>query len=178
MSRIGKLPITIPDGVEVNFQDSKIEVKGPKGSLTVYKHSKIEYTLEDNVIYLNRKDKSAEAKRQYGLRRTLLNNAVNGVKDGFERGLELVGVGYKVSVENKQVTLNVGYSFPKVYNLPDGIDARVEGNRLFISGIDKQQVGEVAAQIRKIRRPEPYKGKGIKYIDEELLRKAGKSAKK
>ncbi len=178
MSRIGKLPITIPDGVEVDFQDSKIEVNGPKGSITVYKHSKIEYTLEDNVIYLKRKDNSAEAKRQYGLRRTLLNNAVIGVKDGFERGLELVGVGYKVSVQDKQVTLNVGYSFPKVYDLPEDIEARVEGNRLFISGKDKQQVGEVAAQIRKIRKPEPYKGKGIKYIDEELLRKAGKSAKK
>ena len=178
MSRIGKLPITIPDGVEVDFQDSKIEVNGPKGSITVYKHSKIEYTLEDNVIYLKRKDNSSEAKRQYGLRRTLLNNAVIGVKDGFERGLELVGVGYKVSVQDKQVTLNVGYSFPKVYDLPEDIEARVEGNRLFISGKDKQQVGEVAAQIRKIRKPEPYKGKGIKYIDEELLRKAGKSAKK
>lgn len=178
MSRIGKLPITIPQGVEVNFQDSKIDVQGPKGSLTVYKHPKIEYTFEDNTIYLTRKDNSAEAKRQYGLRRTLLNNAVIGVKEGFERGLELVGVGYKVTVENKQVTLHVGYSYPMVYELPDGIDARVEGNRLFISGYDKQQVGEVAAQIRKIRKPEPYKGKGIKYIDEELLRKAGKSAKK
>ena len=178
MSRIGKLPITIPEGVEVNFHDTKIEVKGPKGSQTVYKHSKINYTEQDDTIYLTRVDNSAEAKKQYGLRRTLLNNAVRGVKDGFEKGLELVGVGYKVTVDDKKVVLNVGYSFPMEYKLPEGIDARAEGNRLFISGIDKQQVGEVAAQIRKIRKPEPYKGKGIKYIEEELLRKAGKSAKK
>lgn len=178
MSRIGKLPIEIPEGVQVEMQENKIEITGPKGSQTVFKHPKINYTQQDNTISLTKVDKSAEAKRQYGLRRTLLNNALVGVSKGFEKGLELVGVGYKVSVVDKKVTLNVGYSHPKEYHLPQDIEARVEGSRLFISGMDKQEVGEVAAEIRKIGKPEPYKGKGIKYIDEELLRKAGKSGKK
>ena len=178
MSRIGKTPVPIPDGVQVSFAGTNIEVSGPKGSLNVGMHPAVEYTQEDNQIILDRKDDSKTAKEQYGLRRTLLNNAVVGVSKGYEKGLELVGVGYRVGVTGNTVELNVGYSHPQKYELPAGLSARAEGNRLFISGIDKELVGEVAAQIRRIRPPEPYKGKGIKYMEEQIRRKAGKSAKK
>jgi len=178
MSRIGKLPIAVPKGVELDFKDREIVVRGPKGTLTVLKHPKIEYAYEDGTVHLERKDDSKQAKEQYGLRRTLLNNAVQGVSAGFQKGLELVGVGYRVNVQNDTVVLNVGYSHPKEYRLPQGVEARAEGNKLYISGIDKEQVGEVAARLRRIRPPEPYKGKGIKYLDEQIARKAGKSGKK
>lgn len=178
MSRIGKLPVSLPEGVEVNFTDKEIQVKGPKGQLTVKKHPKIEYVKDENLIQVKPVDRSKKAKEQYGLRRTLLNNAVVGVSQGYEKGLELVGVGYRVTVEGETVVLHVGFSHPKRYDLPQGIQARTEGNKLFIYGIDKETVGEVAAQIRRIRPPEPYKGKGIKYLDEEIRRKAGKSGKK
>lgn len=178
MSRIGKLPVEIPGDVQVDIQEEQILVQGPKGSLQVSKHPLISYEQEGEHIYLRMKKNSLKAREQYGLRRTLLNNAVQGVKQGFEKGLELVGVGYKVQVQGDKVVLNVGYSQAQEFHLPQGIQARTEGNRLFVSGIDKEQVGEVAASIRKIRRPEPYKGKGIKYLDEQLRRKAGKSAKK
>ncbi len=178
MSRIGKLPVTIPQGVQVEIEEKQIQVQGPKGSLSVPKHAKIAYEQEGNRVYLHKKDESPQAREQYGLRRTLLNNAVLGVQQGYEKGLELVGVGYKVQVQGQKVLLNVGYSQAQEYELPQGIQARAEGNRLYVSGIDKQQVGEIAAQIRRIRKPEPYKGKGIKYLNEQLRRKAGKSAKK
>ncbi|MFP4587890.1 MAG: 50S ribosomal protein L6 [Desulfohalobiaceae bacterium] len=178
MSRIGKLPVEIPADVQVDIQDELIQVQGPKGQLQVYKHPLISYELQDGRIYLRRNDNSPKAREQYGLRRTLLNNAVQGVKQGYEKGLELVGVGYKVQVQGQTVVLNVGYSQAQEFQLPEGVQARAEGNRLFVSGIDKEQVGEVAARIRKVRKPEPYKGKGIKYLNEELRRKAGKSAKK
>lgn len=178
MSRIGKTPVPIPSGVEVAFNEGQIEVKGPKGKLVVQTHPKIEYSIDGDKITLTRKDNNKIAREQYGLRRTLLNNAVLGVSQGYEKGLELVGVGYRVSVSGNSVELNVGYSRPKKFDLPSGISARTEGNKLFISGIDKEQVGEIAAQIRRIRPPEPYKGKGIKYLDEQIRRKAGKSAKK
>jgi large subunit ribosomal protein L6 len=178
MSRIGKLPVAIPQGVEIDMHDREIVVKGPKGALTVSRHPKIEYVYEDGSVWLTRKDNSKVAKEQYGLRRTLLKNAVEGVSSGFQKGLELVGVGYKVTVQNDTIVLNVGYSQPKEYSLPKGIEARAEGNKLYISGIDKEQVGEVAARLRRVRPPEPYKGKGIKYLDEQISRKAGKSGKK
>lgn len=178
MSRIGKLPVQIPSEVEVTFGKSDLEVRGPKGDLCVPTSPKIDYKLEDGLIKLSRIDDSKEAKEQYGLRRTLLHNAVIGVTRGYERGLELVGVGYKVSLQGQTLVLNVGYSNSVHFDLPPGIDARTEGNKIFISGLEKQLVGEVAAKIRQIRPPEPYKGKGIKYIDEQIKRKAGKSAKK
>lgn len=177
MSRIGKKPIIIPDNVEVKILDHEIIVKGPKGELTLPKGELVDYRFEDKTIYVTRKDDSRMARSQHGLRRTLLANAVEGVSKGFEKGLEIVGVGYKAELKKDVLVLNVGYSNPKEYKLPKGISARVEGNKIFISGIDKQLVGEVAAQIRRIRKPEPYKGKGIKYIDEVIVRKAGKSAK-
>ncbi|MDZ7760961.1 MAG: 50S ribosomal protein L6 [Desulfovermiculus sp.] len=178
MSRIGKIPVSLPDGVQVAFHGTVIEVSGPKGTLSVETHPAIEYASDVNQISLTRKNDSKIAKEQYGLRRTLLNNAVQGVSKGYEKGLELVGVGYRVAVSGDTVELSVGYSHPQKYQLPQGVSARAEGNRLFVSGIDKELVGEVAAQIRRIRPPEPYKGKGIKYTDEQVRRKAGKSAKK
>ncbi len=178
MSRIGKLPIPIPEGVEIGFTEDRIEVKGPKGQLTVVRYPFIEYVQENGHIHLHIQGDSKEVRSQYGLRRTLLNNAVLGVSKGFEKGLELVGVGYRVQIQGDTVELNVGYSHPKKIHLPPETSARTEGNKVFVSGIDKELVGEVAARIRRVRPPEPYKGKGIKYIDEQIRRKAGKSAKK
>jgi large subunit ribosomal protein L6 len=178
MSRIGKLPVTLPENVEVNFDKTGIRVKGPKGEMQLPAHHKIRYEQDGSAIHVQRVDNSKVAKEQHGLRRTLLNNAVQGVSNGFEKGLELVGVGYKVQVEGQRIVLNVGYSNPQHVPLPEDIQARTEGNRLFISGIDKERVGEFAARIRRIRRPEPYKGKGIRYVGEEIQQKAGKSSKK
>lgn len=178
MSRIGKTPVPLPEGVHVVSQGGVLEVSGPKGTLKVQTHPKIEYSIDNTQITVTRKENNKIAREQYGLRRTLLNNAVQGVSKGFEKGLELVGVGYKVSVSGNTVELSVGYSHPQKYVLPEGVSARTEGNKLFISGINKEEVGEVAARIRRIRPPEPYKGKGIKYIDEQIRRKAGKSGKK
>ncbi len=178
MSRIGKLPIKIPQKVTIDFRENEIEVKGPKGMIVLSQHPLIKYEIEGDLIYVKRVNDSRKAREQHGLRRTLLQNAITGVTTGFEKGLEIVGVGYKVELKGKKIVLNVGYSNPKEYELPEGINAKIEGTKIFISGIDKQLVGEVAAQIRRIRPPEPYKGKGIKYIGEVILRKAGKSAKK
>lgn len=178
MSRIGKAPVEIPAGVEVNLDSSQITVKGPGGQLAVDRHPKIEYRREDSQIVLSRVDESRIARMQHGLRRTLLFNAVEGVSKGFVKTLEVVGVGYRMACEGNIVTLTVGYSNPVKYTLPAGITGKVEGAKLRISGIDKQLVGEVAAQIRKVRPPEPFKGKGIKYEGEIIRRKAGKSGKK
>ncbi|MFO7717754.1 MAG: 50S ribosomal protein L6 [Thermodesulfobacteriota bacterium] len=178
MSRIGKLPVQIPQGVEVSLNKDSVDFKGPKGALQVPAHPKIRFAQEGDTIHVNRVDDSRPAKEQHGLRRTLLQNAIDGVTKGFEKGLELVGVGYRVAVNGQTVELNVGYSNPVSFTLPDGVAARVEGNKIFVAGIDKQLVGEIAAQIRRVRPPEPYKGKGIKFIDEQIRRKAGKSAKK
>ncbi|WP_316901459.1 50S ribosomal protein L6 [Pseudodesulfovibrio indicus] len=178
MSRIGKNPIDIPAGVEVSVGASEIQVKGPKGSLTTPVDPAVEYKVEDGKVYVTRVDDSRRARGQHGLRRTLLANCVDGVTKGFAKTLEVIGVGYKVSVQGKKIVLNVGYSHPVEFDLPAGLEAKVEGAKLIIEGTDKQLVGEVAAQIRRVRPPEPYKGKGIKYIDETIRRKAGKSGSK
>ncbi|AMK12258.1 MAG: 50S ribosomal protein L6 [Pseudodesulfovibrio sp.] len=178
MSRIGKNPIDIPAGVEVSVGASEIQVKGPKGSLTTPVDPAVEYKVEDGKVYVTRVDDSRRSRGQHGLRRTLLANCVDGVTKGFAKTLEVIGVGYKVSVQGKKVVLNVGYSHPVEFDLPAGLEAKVEGSKLIIEGTDKQLVGEVAAQIRRVRPPEPYKGKGIKYIDEIIRRKAGKSGSK
>ncbi len=178
MSRIGKNPIEIPSGVEVSVGASEIQVKGPKGTLKTAVHPTVEYQIEDGKVSVNRVDDSREARAQHGLRRSLLANCVEGVSKGYEKGLEVIGVGYKVSVQGPKVVLNVGFSHPVEFDLPAGIEARVEGSKLFLQGIDKQLVGEVAARIRRVRPPEPYMGKGIKYIDEVIRRKAGKSGAK
>jgi len=178
MSRVGKLPVEIPAGVELKIVQDGVEVKGPKGTLVLPGHPTIETTLEDKSALVRPVDDSRAAREQHGLRRTLLANAVAGVSKGFEKQLEVIGVGYKVSVQGKTVVLNVGYSHPVNFPVPAGIEASAEGTKLKISGCDKQLVGETAAQIRRVRPPEPYKGKGIKYVDEQIRRKAGKSGKK
>jgi large subunit ribosomal protein L6 len=178
MSRIGKNPIEIPSGVEVSVGASEIQVKGPKGTLSTAVHPTVAYKIEDGKVVVNRVDDSREARAQHGLRRSLLANCVEGVSKGFEKGLEVIGVGYKVSVQGPKVVLNVGFSHPVEFDLPAGIEGRVEGSKLLLQGLDKQLLGEVAARIRRVRPPEPYKGKGIKYIDEVIRRKAGKSGAK
>lgn len=178
MSRIGKKPVKLPKGVEVKVEKDQILVKGPKGQLTLSTHPKISYRQEGEEIFVERSDDTGVAKEQHGLRRTLLNNAVIGVSEGFKKTLEVVGVGYKVAVKGNTVELNVGYSHPVKMELPKELKAEVEGNKLTISGINKEMVGEYAARIRRVRPPEPYKGKGIKYIDEQIRRKAGKTGKK
>lgn len=178
MSRIGKQPIEIPSGVEVSIGKEKISVKGPKGSLDTPMHDKIIVEKDGEQLVLTRADETRLARAQHGLRRTLLANCVHGVSKGFERDLEVVGVGYKVAVQGKNVVLTVGYSHPVEFPLPAGVEAKVDGNKLTLIGIDKQVVGETAAQIRRVRPPEPFKGKGIKYADETIRRKAGKSGAK
>nr|WP_321256263.1 50S ribosomal protein L6 [uncultured Pseudodesulfovibrio sp.] len=178
MSRIGKNPIDIPSGVEVSVGASEIQVKGPKGTLQTPVHPTVEYKIEDGKVYVSRIDDSRQARGQHGLRRTLLANCVDGVTKGFAKTLEVIGVGYKVSVQGKKIVLNVGFSHPVEFDLPAGLEAKAEGIKLTIEGLDKQLVGEVAAQIRRVRPPEPYKGKGIKYADEYIRRKAGKSGAK
>lgn len=178
MSRVGKMPISIPSGVDLKIAESGIEVKGPKGVLQLASHPAIAVNIENNTISVSPVEDSRIARQQHGLRRTLLANAVLGVTKGFEKSLEVIGVGYKVNVQGNTVVLNVGYSHPVNFVLPDGIQAKVENNKITVSGCDKQAVGEIAAQIRRVRPPEPYKGKGIKYSDETIRRKAGKSGGK
>ncbi len=178
MSRIGKKPVPIPAGVEVKVGAEAVQIKGPKGTLSTPVHASVTYAVEGSEVIVSRVDDSRLACGQHGLRRTLLANCIEGVTKGFQKALDVIGVGYKVAVQGKSVVLTVGFSHPVEYPLPAGIDAAVEGNKLTISGIDKQLVGEVAAQIRRVRPPEPYKGKGIKYVDEHIRRKAGKSGSK
>lgn len=178
MSRIGKKDITIPTGVEVKISGEMVEVKGPKGLLTTPTHPKISYEIEGSVLRVGRLDETRLARAQHGLRRTLLANCIDGVTKGFTKTLEVIGVGYRVQVAGKSVVLTVGFSHPVEYNLPAGIEAKVEGNKLTLSGIDKQLLGEVAARLRRVRPPEPFKGKGIKYDNEQIRRKAGKSGGK
>ncbi|EHJ49219.1 ribosomal protein L6 [Solidesulfovibrio carbinoliphilus subsp. oakridgensis] len=178
MSRIGKREIELPSGVSVEVAPEAVTVKGPKGQLTTPTHPKIVYAVTDGKVQLTRVDETRMARAQHGLRRTLLANLVEGVSKGFSKTLEVIGVGYKVAASADTVTLNVGYSHPVDFKLPAGIEAKVEGNKLILSGIDKIVLGETAARIRRVRPPEPFKGKGIKYDTEVIRRKAGKSGGK
>ena len=178
MSRIGKLPIAIPSQVEVKVGADKITVKGPKGELTTPVCPLLNYELKDGHVTLTRIDDSRASNAQHGLRRTLLANCIEGVTKGFSKTLEVNGVGYRVAVKGHMIELALGFSHPVVVELPKGIDAKVEGQKLTLSGIDKEAVGEMAARIRRLRAPEPYKGKGIKYENEIIRRKAGKSGGK
>ena len=178
MSRIGKLPITVPRGVEIKIGADLIEVKGPKGTLTTPACSLLKYELADGHVTISRIEETRQSRAQHGLRRTLLANAIEGVTKGFSKALEVIGVGYRVAVKGNMVELNVGFSHPVLVDLPNGIKATVEGQVLTLSGIDKEQIGEMAAKIRRIRQPEPYKGKGIKYVNEIIRRKVGKSGGK
>jgi large subunit ribosomal protein L6 len=178
MSRIGRLPVPIPSGVEVKIGKDVVEVKGPKGTLTTPACPVLKYEAADGKVTLSPLEESRFAAAQFGLRRTLLANCVEGVTKGFSKTLEVVGVGYKVAVKGNIVDLSVGYSHPVLVELPKGISAVAEGQKLTLSGIDKELVGETAAKIRKLRKPEPYKGKGIKYDTETIRRKVGKSGGK
>jgi len=178
MSRIGIEPIKIPQGVEIRQDQEQLLVKGPRGELRVPLDPKVRINIEDQVLRVSRVDNSIKAREQWGLRRTLINNAVQGVHNGFQKTLDVVGVGYKVDLQDRTLILNVGYSHPVRVDLPKGVEARLEKNRIILSGIDKQLIGETAAVIRRVRPPEPYKGKGIRYENEEVKQKAGKSGKK
>ena len=177
MSRIGKLPIEVPAGVTITVDSSVITVKGPKGELTVPHLSDVTVSLEDNKAIVTRKDDERIAKAQHGLQRALLNNAVDGVTKGFEKKLEVNGVGFRVGMSGSVLEMSLGFSHPVKYEAPTGVTITTNKMEITVSGIDKQQVGQVAAEIRALKKPEPYKGKGIKYADEVILRKAGKAGK-
>lgn len=177
MSRIGKLPITIPAGVTITIDEDYIVVKGNKGELKQLNLSGIKISQNDQELLVKRVDDSAENRAKHGLMRSLINNMVIGVTDGFSKQLEIQGVGFRVALAGNQLKMNLGYSHEVVYNLPQGIDAKVEQNIITISGISKQSVGQVSAEIRALRKPEPYKGKGIRYVGEQIIRKSGKSGK-
>jgi large subunit ribosomal protein L6 len=177
MSRIGKLPIQIPSGVTITVGDDAITVVGPKGQLVVPHLSDVTVTLEDNNAIVTRKDDQRIAKAQHGLQRSLLNNAVEGVTKGFEKKLEVNGVGFRVGGGGQEIEMALGFSHPVKYKAREGVQLSVEKMEITVSGIDKQLVGQTAAEIRSLKKPEPYKGKGIKYSDEVVLRKAGKAGK-
>lgn len=179
MSRIGKKIIEIPKGVTVTLDGNAIRVKGPKGELSKVLHSNMKIEMKDSEIQVTRPDDLKTNRALHGLTRALIQNMINGVTKGYSKTLDIVGVGYKAEQKGNNLLLNIGYSHPIYFIPPDGV--KVESNtptQIVISGIDKQLVGQVAAKIRSIRKPEPYKGKGIKYSDEHIVRKAGKTAGK
>lgn len=177
MSRIGKLPIQIPSGVTITVDSDVITVEGSKGKLTVPHLSDVTVTVDDGVATVTRKDDERVAKAQHGLQRSLLSNAVEGVTKGFEKKLEVSGVGFRVGMSGNALEMSLGFSHPVKYTAPEGVQVTTNKMEITVSGIDKQQVGQVAAEIRALKKPEPYKGKGIKYADEQILRKAGKAGK-
>jgi large subunit ribosomal protein L6 len=179
MSRIGKQPITIPSGVEVTLDGNHVTVKGPKGTLDYDAPEDITISREGDEILVTRPDDEREHRSLHGLTRSLVANMVVGVSDGFTKELEIVGVGYRAAAAGpRRIDLQLGFSHPVAVDAPEGVEFEVPSpTRITVKGFDKQLVGQVAADIRKIRKPEPYKGKGIRYVDERVLRKAGKSAK-
>ena len=178
MSRIGRLPIDIPSGVTVTADNGVIAVKGPKGELSLTVASPIEVAIADNQVVVTRPDDERLSRSLHGLTRTLINNQIIGVTEGYTKGLEVVGTGYRVAAKGSSLEFALGYSHSITVDPPAGISFTVEGqNKILVSGIDKQAVGEVAANIRKLRKPEPYKGKGIRYEGEVVRRKAGKAGK-
>ncbi len=179
MSRIGKLPITVPNGVNVDLGDGNVKVKGPKGELSQHVLSNVvEITLDGGVLAVARKNDEKSGRSAHGLTSTLLNNMIEGVTKGFRKSLELQGVGYRVNKAGNDLTFSLGYSHPVVYKAPSGISFTVEGTtKVHVDGIDKQQVGQVAAELRSLRPPEPYKGKGVRYEGEQIKKKLGKAGK-
>lgn len=179
MSRIGKMPVNMPKGVTVTLADEIVSVKGPKGTLSQVVHPDMQIDIEDGVLHVKRPSDSSTHKALHGLTRSLINNMVEGVSDGFTKVLLVEGVGYRAEMKGKTLILNVGYSHPVEFEPPDDMEFAVEerGKLIRVSGIDKQLVGEIAARIRKTRPPEPYKGKGIRYQNEHIRRKAGKAGK-
>jgi large subunit ribosomal protein L6 len=176
MSRIGKLPIEIPSGVKITI-DTVVMVNGPKGSLSQAMLDGITVEQKENLLLVTRQNDEPVNRARHGLMRTLINNMVLGVTQGFSKKLEINGVGFRVSLSGNVIVMNLGFSHEVKYQLPEGVQAVVEQNTITISGIDKQKVGQVAAEIRSLKKPEPYKGKGIKYVGEKIIRKSGKSGK-
>ena len=176
MSRIGRLPIEIISGVDVSIEGNKVSVKGPQGVLSREVHPNMKVSKKDNMIVVERPSHSRIDRSLHGLTRSLLNNMVIGVTKGFRKELEINGIGYRASVQGKNLVLSLGHSHPINYKTPEGISFEVDKNRLIVKGIDKELVGRVAAEIRGFRKVEPYKGKGIKYVDERVKRKVGKTA--
>ncbi|HIZ37160.1 MAG TPA: 50S ribosomal protein L6 [Candidatus Ruania gallistercoris] len=179
MSRIGKIPVAVPSGVDVTISGATVTVKGPKGTLEHNIPAPITVSRDDDgAIVVTRPDEARESRALHGLTRTLLSNLVQGVTQGYEKKLEIVGTGYRVLAKGSNLEFALGFSHPVTVTAPEGITFAVESPTKFsVSGIDKQQVGEVAANIRKIRKPEPYKGKGVRYADEQVRRKVGKAGK-
>ena len=178
MSRIGRMPIAIPAGVTVSVaENNRVTVKGPKGTLERTLPEEMEIKVEGEEVTVTRPNDLKKMKSLHGLTRTLINNMVIGVTEGYEKVLEVNGVGYRAQKSGKKLTLNLGFSHPVEMQDPEGIESSVDGNKIIIKGIDKEKVGQYAAEIRDKRRPEPYKGKGIKYIDEVIRRKVGKTGK-
>ena len=179
MSRIGRMPIAIPAGVTVEIaENNKVTVKGPKGTLERVLPKEMKITQENGEIKVERPNDLKKEKSLHGLTRTLINNMVLGVTNGYEKKLEINGVGYRAAKQGKKLVLTLGYSHPVEMDDPDGIETVVEGQNIIVKGIDKEKVGQYAAEIRTQRAPEPYKGKGIKYVDEVIRRKVGKTGKK
>jgi len=179
MSRIGKKPVAILNGVKINHTDNKLEVSGPKGNLSMEMDTNISVAIENNEVTFTRKDNVGKNRALHGLYRALLQNMVTGVTDGFTRKLDLVGIGYRAELKGNSLVMMLGYSHPIVFNAPPGVKIELPtATSVVVSGVDKQMVGQVAAKIRSFREPEPYKGKGIKYDNEVVRRKAGKTASK
>ena len=179
MSRIGRMPIAVPAGVTVDIaENNHVTVKGPKGTLERTLPTEMEITLEGAEVIVKRPNDLKKMKSLHGLTRTLINNMVIGVTEGYKKELEVNGVGYRAAKQGKKLNLSLGYSHPVELEDPEGLESAVEGNKITVSGIDKEKVGQYAAEIRKQRPPEPYKGKGIKYVSETIRRKVGKTGKK
>jgi large subunit ribosomal protein L6 len=178
MSRIGKKPITLPAGVELTINDNHVTVKGPKGSLEGTFNNELTMSLDNNELTIARPSESKFHRSIHGTTRALINNMVVGVSEGFKKDLKMIGVGYRAQLQGQKLVLNAGYSNPVEMDIPEGITVEVPKNTdISVSGIDKQAVGEFAANVRKVRPPEPYLGKGIRYVDEYVRRKEGKTAK-
>jgi len=178
MSRIGRLPIAVPSTVDVTIEGRQVTVKGPKGTLSRTLHPDMSVAKEDGTIVVSRPTEQKTHKQLHGLTRTLVNNMVVGVTDGYRKGLEITGVGYRAALNGRKLTLNLGYSHPVEIDPPEGISFELENpTRLAVVGIDKELVGEIAAKVRSSRKPEPYKGKGVRYAGEYIRRKAGKAGK-
>ena len=178
MSRIGKQPIEIPAGVTITVGDKEITVVGPKGQLIVPVQPKTKVSIDGNVATVTREEDEPKSRAWHGLQRALLNNAIVGVTKGYEKKLEVNGVGFRLSGGGQEIEMALGFSHPVKYHAPEGVQLATNKMEITVSGIDKQKVGQVAAEIRSLKKPEPYKGKGIKYVDEVILRKAGKAGKK
>ncbi|EKF40343.1 50S ribosomal protein L6 [Nitratireductor indicus] len=175
MSRIGKKPVPVPQGVTAQVEGQTVTAKGPKGELKFVVNDEVLVKLEDGAVSVDPRDQSKDARSKWGMSRTQISNILHGVKDGFEKKLEINGVGYRAAMQGKNLQLSLGYSHEVIYETPQGITITVpKPTEIVISGIDKQVVGQVAAEIRKKRGPEPYKGKGVKYADETIVRKEGK----